>query len=49
MLELLSVARRLLREMVIMESLRLEETSKIMKSDCQPITTMPAKPYPEVP
>ena len=27
----------------------LEKTSKIIKSNCQPNTTMPAKPYPEVP
>ena len=33
----------------IIESLRLEKTSKIIKSNCQPSTTMPAKPYPEVP
>ena len=30
-------------------SLRLEKTSKIIKSNRQPITTMPAKPCPEVP
>ena len=30
------------------ESLRLEKTSKIIKSNCQPTTTMPAKPSPEV-
>jgi len=34
---------------VIIESLRLEKTSKIMKSSCHPNTTMPAKPCPEVP
>jgi len=28
---------------------RLEKTSKIMKSNCQPNTTIPAKTYPEVP
>jgi len=33
----------------IVESLRLEKTSKIIKSNCQPIPTMPAKPCPEVP
>jgi len=36
----------------IIESLRLEKTSKIIKSKTtkhQPNTTMPAKPYPEVP
>jgi len=36
----------------IIESLRLEKTSKtskIAKSKCQPITTIPAKPCPEVP
>jgi len=32
----------------ITESLRLKKTSKI-KSNCQPITTMPVKPCPEVP
>jgi len=32
-----------------MESLRLEKTSKIIKSNRQPNTTTPAKPYPEVP
>jgi len=31
----------------IIESLRLEKTSKI-KSNCQPIITTPAKPCPEV-
>ena len=31
------------------ESLRLEKTSKIIKSSYQPITTTPAKPCPEVP
>ena len=30
------------------ESLRLEKTSKIVKSICQTITTMPTKPCPEV-
>jgi len=30
------------------ESLRLEKTSKIIKSNCQPNTTMTAKPCPEV-
>jgi len=29
----------------IIESLRLEKTSKIIKSNCQPNTTTPAKPY----
>ena len=33
----------------ILESLTLENTSKIIKSNHQPITTMPAKPCPEVP
>jgi len=33
----------------IIDSLRLEKTSKIIKSHRQPITTMPAKPCPEVP
>jgi len=33
----------------IIESLRLEKTSKIIKSNHQPNTTMPAKPCPEVP
>jgi len=32
----------------ILESLRLEKTSKIIKSNHQPNTTMPAKPCPEV-
>jgi len=27
----------------------LKRTSKIIKSNCQPNTTMPTKPYPEVP
>jgi len=31
------------------ESFRLEKTSKIIKSNRQPNTTMPAKPCPEVP
>ena len=31
----------------IIESLRLEKTSKIIKSSCQLNTTMPAKPCPE--
>ena len=31
------------------ESLRLEKTSKIMQSNHPPNTTMPTKPYPEVP
>jgi len=30
------------------QSLRLEMTSKIIESSCQPIITMPAKPCPEV-
>jgi len=33
----------------IIESLRLEKTYKITKSNHQPNTTMPAKPYPQVP
>ena len=33
----------------IIEPLRLEKTSKIIKSNCQPNTTMPAKPCPKVP
>ena len=33
----------------IIESLRLENISKTTKSSHQPNTTMPAKPYPEVP
>jgi len=33
----------------IIESLRLEKTSKIVKSNRRPNTTMPAKPCPEVP
>ena len=33
----------------IVESLMLEKTSKIIKSNCQPVTTMPSKPCPEVP
>ena len=33
----------------IMESLRLEKTSKIIKSNHQPNTTMPDKPCPELP
>ena len=33
----------------ITESLRLEKTSKITKSSCQPNATVPAKPCPEVP
>jgi len=33
----------------IIESLRLQKTSKIIKSNHQPNTTVPAKPYPEVP
>ena len=32
----------------IIESLRLEKTSKIIKSNCHSITTMAAKPCPEV-
>ena len=32
----------------IIESLRLEKTSKIIKSNHQPTTTIPAKPCPEV-
>jgi len=37
------------RDHRIVESLRLEKTSKIIKSNHQPNTTMPAKPCPEVP
>jgi len=33
----------------MIESLKLEKTSKIIKSNCQPNSTMPAKPRPEVP
>jgi len=33
----------------IIESLKLEKTSKIIKSNRHPTTTMPAKPCPEVP
>jgi len=33
----------------ITESLTLEKTSKIMKSNCHPKTTMSAKPCPDVP
>jgi len=33
----------------IIESLRLEKTSKIIKSNCHPNTPTPAKPCPEVP
>jgi len=33
----------------ITESLRLEKTSQIIKSNRHPNTTMPAKPCPEVP
>ena len=33
----------------IIESLRLGKTSKITKSNCQPNTTTPAKPCPEMP
>jgi len=36
-------------DLMIIESLRLEETSKIMKSNHQPNTTLPTKPCPEVP
>jgi len=32
----------------IIESLRLEKTSKIIKSNHPPNTTVPTKPYPEV-
>jgi len=32
----------------IMESLRLEKTSKIIKSNRHPITTMPTKPCPDM-
>jgi len=30
-----------------MESVRLEKTSQIIKSTCQPNTTAPAKPHPD--
>jgi len=40
---------RVASSMALIESLRLEKTSKIIKSNRQPITTMPAKPCPEVP
>ena len=30
------------------ESLSLQKTSKIIKSNCQPNNSMPTKPYPEV-
>ena len=33
----------------IIESLGLEKTSKIIESNRQPITTIPAKPCPEAP
>jgi len=33
----------------VIESLRLEKISKIIKSNCQPNTTMPTKPCPKVP
>jgi len=33
----------------ITESLRLEKTSKIIKSNCQPNTTMPTKSWPKMP
>jgi len=33
----------------IIESLRLEKPSKIIKPNCHPNTSKPAKPYPEVP
>jgi len=33
----------------VIESLRLEKTSKIIKSNRQHNTTVPAKPWPEVP
>jgi len=35
--------------LIVIASLRLEKTSKIIKSNHQPNTTMPAKPCPEVP
>jgi len=38
-----------LREVRITESLRLEKTSKIIRSNRQPNTTLPAQPCPEVP
>jgi len=34
---------------IIMESLRLEKTTKIIKSNHQPFPTMPTKPHPSVP
>jgi len=39
----------LLRDAAVIESLRLEKTSKIVKSNRQTITTTAAKPCPEVP
>jgi len=33
----------------IIESLRLEKTSEIIKSNCQPISTLSTRPHPEVP
>ena len=33
----------------IVESLRLDKTSKIIESNHHPNTTVPAKPYPKVP
>jgi len=49
---MLSMARRdnsCSKDHRIIESLRLEKTSKIIKYNCHPNTTMPAKPCPEVP
>jgi len=40
---------RLATSFRITESLRLEETSKIIKSSCQTIINRPAKPCPQVP
>ena len=41
----MSLAKLLRALQLIIKSLRLEKTSKIIKSNCQPSTTMPAKPY----
>jgi len=43
------LAQLLMQNHRITESLRLEKTSKIITSDCQPNTTVPAKLRPEVP
>ena len=47
--EILLRKMKLMLFYIIIESLRLEETSKIIKSNRQPNTTMPTKPCPEVP